>query len=94
MALLHGIDQQDAPQPLALLSPIDSKVAEKNAWDPVRARCPRGSSGRHVGHANGMGIDGVEAQAGPRFATTKAEASMPNKSAAASMLAFTEGLVH
>ncbi|MCP9905017.1 hypothetical protein KBY85_12850 [Cyanobium sp. BA5m-10] len=29
MALLHGIDQQDAPQPLALLSPIDSKVAEK-----------------------------------------------------------------
>ena len=56
-----------APQPLALVSRIDSKVAEKNAWDQVRARCPRGSIDRHVSYADGMGIDGVEAQAGPTF---------------------------
>ncbi len=68
LALLYGIHQQDAPQPLALLSPIDSKVAEKNAWDQVRAWCTWGSIARHVGHADGMGIDGVEAQAGSRFA--------------------------
>jgi hypothetical protein len=67
LALLHGIHQQDAPQPLALLSLVHSKVAEKNAWDQVRARCPRGSIGGHVGHADGMGIDGVEAQTGPKF---------------------------
>ena len=67
LALLHGIHQQDAPQPLALLSPIDSKVAEKNAWDQVRAWCTRCSLARHLGHLDGMGIDGVEAQADPRF---------------------------
>ncbi len=31
--MVHGIDQQDAPQPHALLFPVDSKVAAKNAWD-------------------------------------------------------------
>ncbi|TVS07497.1 MAG: hypothetical protein EA413_01030 [Cyanobium sp. PLM2.Bin73] len=67
LALQHGIHQQDAAQPLALLSPIDSEVTEKNAWDQVRARCLRGSIGWHVGCADGMGIDGVKAQAGPRF---------------------------
>ncbi|MCH9713630.1 MAG: hypothetical protein K0U63_03670, partial [Cyanobacteria bacterium] len=54
--------------------------------------------GRHIGHANGMGIDGVEAQAGPRFVNLggvsgDVEPGVPIKSAAASMLAFTEGLV-
>lgn len=67
LALLHGIGQQDASKPLALLSPIDRKVAEKNDWDQVRSRGLRGSIGRHIGHADGMGIDGVEDQAGPRL---------------------------
>jgi hypothetical protein len=34
LALLPGIDYQDGPQPFALLSPVASKVAETNAWDP------------------------------------------------------------
>ncbi|KMM16277.1 hypothetical protein SYNGFB01_12200 [Synechococcus sp. GFB01] len=62
LALLHGIHQQDATQPLALVPPVDSEVAEKNAWNQVRSRCPRGSIGGHVSHANGMGIDGVKAR--------------------------------
>jgi len=67
LALLHGIHEQDAAQSLSLLSPIDSEVTEKNAWDQIRSRGPRGRIGRHIGYANGMGIDGVEAQAAPRF---------------------------
>jgi hypothetical protein len=35
LALLQGIDQQDAPQRHSLLFPVDSKVAEKNAWDQI-----------------------------------------------------------
>jgi hypothetical protein len=57
LALLHGIHQQDATQPLALVLPVDSEVAQKNTWDQVRARCSRGSIGGHVDHADGMGID-------------------------------------
>lgn len=64
------------PSPLPCCLPSTARWLRKSL-DHVRARCPRGSIGRHVGHANGMGIDGVEAQAGPRFATTKAEASIP-----------------
>ena len=65
----HQPHTQDRPRPLALLSPaVDSKVAEKIAWDRIRAWCPPGRIARHVGHADGMGMDGVEALGGPRFA--------------------------
>ena len=50
------------------MSCVDSKVADKNAWDQVRARCPRFSIERHISHTDGMGINGVETQASPRFA--------------------------
>jgi hypothetical protein len=54
LALLHRIHQQDAAQSFALLSLIDSEVTEKNAWDQIRSRRPRGRIGRHIGYANGL----------------------------------------
>ena len=84
----HQPHTQDLPRPLALLSLVHSKVAEKNAWDQVRARCPRGSIGRHVGHADGMGIDGVEAQAGPRFAGLGGVSGDVEPGVAITLLAF------
>ena len=46
---------------------VNGEVAEEYSGNQVGARWSRGGLRRQIGCANGMGIDGVEAENNPRL---------------------------
>ena len=67
LALQQRIHQQNAAQSLPLMPLVNGEVAEEYSGNQVGARWSRGGLRRQIGCANGMGIDGVEAENNPRL---------------------------
>lgn len=64
---LQSIDQQDAAQTTALMLLIHSQVTQENGRDQLRTRRPCRGIWRQIRQSDGVRMDGIKAQTGPRF---------------------------